>query len=380
RRLHRGHPRHGAGRRADERHAARADAPGVGGVDAARGAGAATAFWRRRGYRLHARGGGAALRRDARTHPPDRSQGAAQAAPAAAAPVAGRAPRTGRTRRSRGPIAQSGQSRRLITGRSQVRILVGPLPRSIMPTVEDAMTDAMTEIDRLAALQEVDRRLKDRRERMEALVSEADGYELEIVRRRELVSALTAERDALEQRRATMDRQLDISGGKIRDNRMRMNRVRNTTELLALQREIDLSKEANAQIEDELLRVMEAIETLTAQLSEAQAAVHELEAQADAAVAQRRAEAESLRQEVESERGARDSLASSMNPSLRSKYEQLFERRGGSAVVAARSGICTGCRMHIPPQLYNELQKHRDVVRQCPNCRRILFWRPEPGQ
>ena len=26
-----------------------------------------------------------------------------------------------------GPIAQSGQSRRLITGRSQVRILVGPL-------------------------------------------------------------------------------------------------------------------------------------------------------------------------------------------------------------------------------------------------------------
>jgi|SRR5215813_14049904 len=245
-----------------------------------------------------------------------------------------------------------------------------------MPTVEDAMTD----IDRLAALQEVDRRLKERRDRMALLVSEADGYELEIVRRRQLVATLTGERDSLEQRRATMDRQLDISGGKIRDNRMRMNRVRNSTELLALQREIDLSKEANALVEDELLRVMEAIETLTAQLGEAEAAVHELEAQADAAVAQRRAEAESLRQEVESERGARDSLAAGMSASLRSKYEQLFERRGGSAVVAARSGICTGCRMHIPPQLYNELQKHRDVVRQCPNCHRILFWRPEPGQ
>ena len=87
-----------------------------------------------------------------------------------------------------------------------------------------------------------------------------------------------------------------------------------------------------------------------------------------------------MRQELESERGAREALAADMDPSLRSKYEQLFERRGGAAVVTARGGICTGCRMHIPPQLYNELQKHRDVVRQCPNCRRILFWRPAPAE
>jgi predicted nucleic acid-binding Zn-ribbon protein len=246
-----------------------------------------------------------------------------------------------------------------------------------MPTANEQTTP---EIDRLAALQELDRRLKDRRDRMATLVSEADGYELEIVRRRELVATLTSERDALELRRVSMDRQLDASGGKIRDNRMRMNRVRNSVELLALQREIDLSREANAQIEDELLRVMEAIETLTAQLTEAQSAVTELEGQADEAVARRRAEADALRQEVEAEIGARESLAANMSASLRSKYEQLFDRRGGSAVVPARGGICTGCRMHIPPQLYNELQKYRDVVRQCPNCHRILYWRPEPPQ
>ena len=246
-----------------------------------------------------------------------------------------------------------------------------------MPTANEEIAE--TEIDRLAALQEVDRRLKDRRDRMAELVSEADGYELEISRQRHLVAGLTAERDALELRRATMDRQLEIAGGKIRDNRMRMNRVRNSTELLALQREIDLSKEANQHIEEELLQVMETVETLTAQLSEAQEALQTLEAQAADEVARRRAEAESLRGEVEAERGHREALAAGMDPSLRSKYEQLFERRGGAAVVAARGGICTGCRMHIPPQLYNELQKYRDI-RQCPNCHRILYWRPEPAE
>jgi predicted nucleic acid-binding Zn-ribbon protein len=242
-----------------------------------------------------------------------------------------------------------------------------------MPTVNEAIVES--EIDRLAALQEVDRRLKDRRDRVAALVSEADGYELEIVRQRELVTGLTGERDGLEQRRAVMDRQLDVSGSKIRDNRMRMNRVRNSTELLALQREIDLSKEANAQVEEELLRVMETIEALSAQLGEARTVLQQLEEQAEAAVATRRAEADSLRQELEAERDHRESLAAGMDPSLRSKYEQLFERRGGAAVVLAQNGICTGCRMRIPPQLYNELQKFRDI-RQCPNCHRILYWRP----
>jgi uncharacterized protein len=243
-----------------------------------------------------------------------------------------------------------------------------------MPTANEAIVES--EIDRLAALQEVDRRLKDRRDRMTALLSEADDYELQITRQRELAAALTIERDALDQRRATMDRQLEIAGGKIRDNRMRMNRIRNSIELLALQREIDLSKEANLQIEEELLRVMELVEGLTAQLTEVQEGLQTLEAQSEAAVAMRRAEAEALRQEVDAERNHRDSLAAGMDPSVRSKYEQLFDRRGGQAVVAARNGICSGCRMHIPPQLYNELQKYRDVVRQCPNCHRILYWRP----
>jgi predicted nucleic acid-binding Zn-ribbon protein len=226
----------------------------------------------------------------------------------------------------------------------------------------------------LAALQDIDRRLKDRRDRMNALAGEADGFELELARKRQTVVTLTAERDSLELRRVEMDRQLELSGVKIRDNRMRMNRIRNSTELLALQREVDLSKEANAQTEDELIRVMETLEVLAAQLTAAAEELQTIESQAAETVAERRAQAAALRQEVEAEIGARDALASGMDPQLRSKYEMIFDRRGGNAVVAAVDGICTGCRMRIPPQFYNELLKFRDI-RQCPNCHRILFWR-----
>jgi predicted nucleic acid-binding Zn-ribbon protein len=242
--------------------------------------------------------------------------------------------------------------------------------------MRDAVTEnILTDIDRLAALQEFDRRLKEQRDRMAALVNEADEFEVELSRQRAAVSALASERDALEQRRAELDRQLDISGLRIRDNRMRMNRVRNSVELLALQREIDLSKEANAQVEEELLRIMETLEGLAGQLSTAEEALAGLETRAAEVVGERRAQADSLRQEVDAALGEREILVRGMDASLRSKYEQIFERRGGSAVVAAVDGICTGCRMHVPPQFYNELQKFRDI-RQCPNCHRILYWRP----
>ena len=43
-------------------------------------------------------------------------------------------------------------------------------------------------------------------------------------------------------------------------------------------------------------------------------------------------------------------------------------------VVEARGGICLGCHINLPPQMFNELQRYREV-RQCPSCHRIVFWR-----
>src|SRR5262249_21258127 len=55
---------------------------------AARGAGAEDAFRHRRAREPHARGSRPGLRGDARAHPPDRGQGAAQAAPPEPQPAA----------------------------------------------------------------------------------------------------------------------------------------------------------------------------------------------------------------------------------------------------------------------------------------------------
>jgi hypothetical protein len=57
----------------------------------------------------------------------------------------------------------------------------------------------------------------------------------------------------------------------------------------------------------------------------------------------------------------------------------IFSRRGGLAVVEIRGGTCQGCHMNIPPQLFNLIQRNEQVI-PCPNCQRILHWRPERAE
>ena len=233
-----------------------------------------------------------------------------------------------------------------------------------------------SDIDRLAALQQLDCQLKEKMEQVGDLVGGADRFEAELTRQRVAVAALTSERDMLDGQRSEMEARLDLESGKIRDSRMRQNRVRNDREMLALQREIDLAKEATQQVEEQLIAVMEHLESLTGQLAEARTVLEAMETQLPEEVAARRQLAEDILRGLEGERQERDALARGMSDSLRSKYEQIFQKRGGTAVVEVRNGTCLGCHMHVPPQLFNELQKFRDM-RQCPNCHRILFWRPD---
>jgi predicted nucleic acid-binding Zn-ribbon protein len=234
-----------------------------------------------------------------------------------------------------------------------------------------------SEIDRLAALQNLDCQLKEQADQEAALLREAEEFELLLLQRRAELAQLVAQQTTLDAQRAELDTRVDTEGGKLRDNRMRINRVRTERELSALQREIDLGKEANQLLEEQLIGVMVQLEELGTRVTASATAVEELQARVAEEVTARRERAKELRGQRESERENREALVRGMNPALRSKYEQIFERRGGTAVVAVLRGVCMGCRMSVPPQMFNELQKFRDI-RQCPNCHRILYYRPEP--
>jgi hypothetical protein len=156
---------------------------------------------------------------------------------------------------------------------------------------------------------------------------------------------------------------------------MRMSQIKSIKELQALQREIDQIKQGNSQLEEALIGVMEELEIRSAALKEKKEELETL----DQGWKGRREELET--QVAEIDKGVtevlrlREETAARLNEDLIGRYELIFSHRGGVAVVKVSDGICSGCYMNIPPQLWNEVIRS-DKVNLCPSCHRILYYTP----
>jgi predicted nucleic acid-binding Zn-ribbon protein len=230
------------------------------------------------------------------------------------------------------------------------------------------------QIEVLASLQNIDREIKEKNNAKQVILAEMQRWESEIEAKKievELHRQQWKEKEAL---RHDKERILQEESGKTVEKRMRMNRIKNIKELQALQREIDQIKQNNSVIEEELIKAMEALDACAATLGEKEAEAKALEE----TWATKRAELQRQLAQVESEvvevSKGREALTTQLNGELIGRYELIFARRGGTAVVAVLEGICQGCFMNIPPQLYNEILKG-ERLHLCPSCNRILYYK-----
>jgi predicted nucleic acid-binding Zn-ribbon protein len=190
---------------------------------------------------------------------------------------------------------------------------------------------------------------------------------------------LTAACAAREKLRQEKDRVLQDESKKAIDKRMRMNRIKNVKELQALQREIDQIRQTNGEAEEELLNIMVEIDRLNGEIKAKQEAL--LGAQQDWQGKQEALQAQiaAIDQAVDKALIRRQTIAGEIAADLMSRYELIFSKRGGTAVVEVTGGICHGCYMNIPPQLWNEIIRS-EKVNLCPSCQRILYYKAPEAQ
>jgi predicted nucleic acid-binding Zn-ribbon protein len=231
------------------------------------------------------------------------------------------------------------------------------------------------QIEMLASLQTVDREIKQHHGKKQNLLGELKTKELLIQTRKEEIQKLSLALAETEKQRQEKDRALQEESKKATDRRMRMNRIKNSKELSALQREIDLIKQNNSEREEELIKLMEDAERARAMIRTKQEEVATLQADWERSQAELNTQLTGIDQAVSEAATRRQAIAAKVAKDLISRYEMIFSRRGGTAVVEVTGGICQGCYMNIPPQLWNEIIRN-DKVHFCSSCQRILYYKP----
>jgi predicted nucleic acid-binding Zn-ribbon protein len=231
------------------------------------------------------------------------------------------------------------------------------------------------QIELLVSLQNIDLQLRERTDAIEVLRREIADLDGMLATQRQALDAVRAERAELESRRRDIEGSLADEEAKMKDRRMRLNRIRNEKEAAAVRREIEVAKEGTGQLEEGLMGLFEQLDGVNAREKDLNEAVSALESKRAADKSRTDAEIAELSSGLEESRVQRESLATQLDANLRRQYETILSRRKGQAVVEVRGNTCEGCHMRIAPQLANEIYRNTRVI-TCPSCHRILYVRP----
>ncbi len=232
------------------------------------------------------------------------------------------------------------------------------------------------EIKRLTGLQAIDQELRSQEQELSKVSARVDDLQARVEQSAAELDLLKAEELDSSLQRRELERSLAEGEVQIRNKRMRLSLIKNERELQALGHEVEMLKESNQRIEGELLARMDGGEQTAGRLQELSDALERDRAELKNAQNEVAGQIAEMRERIAARRREREELAALIDANLRQRYEMIFERRAGSAVVPVKAGTCQGCRMRIPPQLFNLIQRF-EAIHFCPNCQRILYHEPD---
>lgn len=227
------------------------------------------------------------------------------------------------------------------------------------------------QITLIFALHEQDLKAQNLQSALDAITPELKELEDLVATNRSQAETKSAKMAELEAQKRSKEREVETSEARQKDFQGKLGTIKTNKEYQAALKEISETKKINKATEDQILEVMTQLDALKAEKEAAEESLKGSEAVLEKRRAELTSESERLLgmlREVESEKQA---IAAKVDPSLMSQY--LRVRRGRAEGVSEVSGgTCQGCRMKIPPQLYNEIQKMK-TIHACPSCQRLLY-------
>jgi len=223
----------------------------------------------------------------------------------------------------------------------------------------------------LKELQAIDSRRTEMRKSIEALPERLRPAKQDLAK---LEAMLQQERTQLadtEKWRAEQEEIARRDDEAVRQAKAKLQQSRNSKDFAAASREVENKRRTISEREEELVKVISAIEAARIQLAQREKDVEALRQHVtteEAAVATRTTE---LQSELEQQESGRDAIASQLPRDLLRRYEQI-QRRRVIALVPVVDGICKGCFMSLPPQLNNIIARCT-TLESCPSCQRLLY-------
>ena len=189
--------------------------------------------------------------------------------------------------------------------------------------------------------------------------------------------ALLKCKEAIKQKKMDADRkqlQLREREAKVHDWEGKMNLAKNNREFQAIKEQIAADSQVNSVLSDEILEILEEIDSLQIALKGFDEKLKLTEADRVKTESNVAGKLAVLKVELERVEGNLAGLETQLTSEFLVQYKRLVSNRSEDSMAALDDVSCGGCYTGLPPRILDSLRKEQAIV--CPSCGRLLY-RPE---
>ena len=229
----------------------------------------------------------------------------------------------------------------------------------------------------LLELSKIDSRIQEVRSVMKALPEKLVPLQNDLSKLEAMLEAEKARLTETEQWRKEQESMIQQDTEAVRKAKAKVQAARSPKDYSAATREVDNKRRSISEREDEVLKVIEAMEASRKDIEAHTADVEKLRSHLQGEQEAVAAKLTELEAEATQHASGRDSITAKIQPSILKRYEHVLKRRA-YAVAPVDGGVCQGCHMSVPPQLNNILAR-AESIEVCPRCHRLLFRKDAMG-
>ena len=229
------------------------------------------------------------------------------------------------------------------------------------------------QLETLKKLQELDGQLYHLRRQQREKPKELERLTAEVAAEEAKLQAASDRLKSLQLAQKDKEIELQTKEANVKKLQSQLFQLKTNKEYAAMQREIEGHKADNSLLEEDVLRLFDAIEQATKERTVEQQRVAQEQERLKKERQRIEQELATIAEQIARLERDRQAVVPDVPKPALEVYERILSLRDGVALVPVMNDACGGCDRRLPPQVINEVYLKAKLV-TCESCSRILYF------